>query len=83
MKNEDNECFRWCHIRHLAPQEKYPQRIKKCDKEYVKNVDYSGIEFPVTGKQFNKIEKQNNISINVFGYEEETTVSNLHNKRKV
>ena len=70
MKNEDNEYFRWCHIRHLNPQEKYPQRIKKCDKEYVKNLDYSGIEFPVTVKQFNKIEKQNNISINVFGYEE-------------
>ena len=35
MKNEDNECFRWCHIRHLNPQEKYPQRIKKTDKQYV------------------------------------------------
>ena len=20
MKNEDEECFRWCHIRHLNPQ---------------------------------------------------------------
>ena len=29
MKNEDNECFRWCHIRYLNPQDKYPQRIKK------------------------------------------------------
>ena len=29
LKNNDNECFRWCHIRHLNPQEKYPQRIKK------------------------------------------------------
>ena len=27
MKNEDNECFRWCHIRHLNPQDKYPERI--------------------------------------------------------
>ena len=26
MKNKDNECFRWCHIRHLNPQQKYPQR---------------------------------------------------------
>ena len=69
MKNEDNECFRWCHIRHLNPQDKYPQRIKKSDKEYVKNLDYSGIEFPVTTKHYNKIEKQNNININVFGYE--------------
>ena len=22
MKNEDNECFRWCHIRHLNQQDK-------------------------------------------------------------
>ena len=27
LKNEDNECFRWCHIRHLNPKEKDPQRI--------------------------------------------------------
>ena len=69
MKNEHNECFRWCHIRHLNPPDKYPQRIKKSDKEYVKILDYSGIEFPVTTKQYNKIEKQNEININVFGYE--------------
>ena len=69
MKNEDDECFRWCHIRHLNPQDKNPQRIKKSDKEYIKNLDYSGIEFPVTTKQYNKIEKQNEININVFGYE--------------
>ena len=70
IKNEDNECFRWCHIRHLNPQDKTPQRIKKSDKEYVNKLDYSGIEFPVTIKQFNKIEKNNNINVNVFGYED-------------
>ena len=69
MKNEDNECFRWCHIRHSNPQDKNPQRIKKSDKEYINKLDYSGIEFPVTTKQYNKIEKQNEININVFGYE--------------
>ena len=69
MKNEDNECFRWCHIRLLNPQDKNPQRIKKSDKEYINKLDYSGIEFPVTTKQYNKIEKQNEININVFGYE--------------
>ena len=36
----------------------------------IDNLDYSGIEFPVNVKQYNKIEKQNNININVFGYEE-------------
>ena len=32
MKNKDDECFRWCHVRHLNPQKKDPQRIKKEDK---------------------------------------------------
>ena len=70
LKNMDNECFRWCHIRHLNPQDKDPQRIKKTDKQYIEKLDYSGIEFPVNVKQFNKIEKQNKINISVFGYEE-------------
>ena len=70
MKNEDNECFRWCHIRHLNQQDKDPQRIKKSDRKYIDKLDYSGIEFPVTIKQLNKIEKQNKININVFGYED-------------
>ena len=70
IKNKDNECFRWCHIRHLNPQDKDPQRIKKIDKQYIEKLDYSNIEFPVTIKQINKIEKQNNICINLFGYEE-------------
>ena len=70
IKNKDNECFRWCHIRHLNPQIKNPQRITKTDKNFIKQLDYSNIEFPVTVKQINKIEKQNNIRINLFGYEE-------------
>ena len=70
LQNEDNECFRWCHIRHLNPQEKDPQRIKKTDKIFICQLDYSTIEFPVTVKQINKIEKQNNICINLFGFEE-------------
>ena len=71
LQNKDNECFRWCHIRHLNSQRlKNPQRIKKTDKQYIEKLDHSGIEFPVTVKQINKIEKQNNICINLFSYEE-------------
>ena len=70
IKNKDNECFRWCHIRHLNPQNKDPQRIKTSDKEYINKLDYSGIEFPITIKQFNKIERQNKIKSNVFGYDD-------------
>ena len=37
LKNKDNECFRWCHIRHLNPQDKHPERIKKVDKKWLMN----------------------------------------------
>ena len=42
---------------------------KKTDKNIINDLNYSGIKFPVTTKQYNKIEKQNDIHINVFGYE--------------
>ena len=70
IKNEDNECFRWSHIRHLNQQDKDPQRIKKSDQQYIQKLDYKGIEFPVGIQQVNKIEKRNRININVFGYED-------------
>ena len=68
-KNEDNKCFLWCHVRHLNPQKKDPQRIKMVDKEFAKKLDYSGITFPVTVSQISRIEKQNKININLFGYD--------------
>ena len=71
IKNKHNECFRWCHIRHLNPQKKNPQRIKKEDKQLIGGLNYEGIEFPVSQKQYNKIETQNSIRINIFGYEKE------------
>ena len=71
LQNKDNECFRWCHIRHLNPQQKDPQRIKKCDKEYIKKLDYTNVTFPVTQKDYRKIETMNNININVFRYEKQ------------
>ena len=69
IKNKDDECFRWCHIRYLNPQKKDPQRVKTSDRAYVEKLDYSGIDFPVSVKQYNKIEKQNSLRVNVFGYE--------------
>ena len=41
------------------------------DKELISDLDFDGIEFPVQKKDFSKIGKKNNISINVFGYKNE------------
>jgi len=69
IKNKFNECFRRCHIRHINPQNKDQERVKKIDREYVKYLNYSNVEFPVKINDYIKIEKQNNINVNVFGYD--------------
>ena len=69
IKNNDNECFLWCHIRHLNPLKIHPERVIKADKNIANGLDYEGIDFPVSGKDFGKIEKENNIWINLFCYE--------------
>ena len=68
LKNNENECFRWCHMRYLNLQEKDPQRIKKSDKRMVEDLNYHDIEFPVSAKDYTKTEVQNNINVNVFRY---------------
>ena len=38
IKNQDNECFRWCHIRMANPTNKHPERVKKEDKEMIEKI---------------------------------------------
>ena len=44
-------------------------RITKADKNIVNDLDYEGIEFPVSKKYYRWIEQKNNICISVFCYE--------------
>ena len=81
IKNDDNKCFLWCHIRHLNSVKIHPERITKKDKEMVIELDYGGIRFPVSKKDYCKIEKQNNIRINVFCYENKLTSGYLSNRK--
>ena len=71
IKNKDQKCFLWYHVRHINPSNEHPERIKKADKKIAEKLDYDGIEFPMQEKDFSKIEVKNNICINVFGYENE------------
>ena len=78
LQSKDNECVRWCHIRHSNPQQKGPQRIKKC----IKKLDYTSVTFPVAQKDYQKIEIMNNININVFGYEKQEPYPVYISKKK-
>ena len=73
IKNNDNKCFLWCHIRHLNLVKTHPERITKKDKNMINDLNYEGTKFPVSKKDYCKIERQNNICISVFCYENELT----------
>ena len=33
IKNKDEKCFLWCHVRHINLLNKHPERILKNDKK--------------------------------------------------
>ena len=66
IKNYDDKCFLWCHVRYLNLVDKNPQRIKEEDKKLVNKLNYEGINFPVSKKDYGRIEVQNMTCINVL-----------------
>ena len=69
LKNKDIECFKWCHVRLLNPQNKYSDRINKQDKKIAETLDYRGINFPMKACDNEIVEERFNINVNVFGYQ--------------
>ena len=45
IKNIDNKCICWCHIRHLNPLKIHPERITKADNRIINDLDYADIKF--------------------------------------
>ena len=60
-------------FRYINPVEIHPKRITQTDKEFVNDLDYAGIGFPVDKAGFSRIQTNNNISINVYCYENKLT----------
>ena len=49
--------------------ERHPEKITKVDKNMINDLNYEGIKFTVSTKDYCIIERQNIICINVFCYE--------------
>ena len=68
VKNNDNECFKWAVTCSLNWKEigRDAQRVSKVNK-YVDKYDWSGLEFPVSLKDIDIFERNNeDISVNVL-----------------
>ena len=47
IKNNNQECFLWCHVRHINPVKMHHERVTQEDKKLVNNLNYDGAEVPV------------------------------------
>ena len=64
IQNNENKCFLWCHVRHLNLDGKKLNRITKKDREFVKELNYSVVDF----LDYGKIEVLNGICVDAFCY---------------
>ena len=69
-RNSDMECFKWAIITAMKWEEigNNPERISKL-KRYENEFNWEEIEYPVSFKDFNKFEKNNEISVNILAIE--------------
>ncbi|KAK3103044.1 hypothetical protein FSP39_016008 [Pinctada imbricata] len=71
VQNTDNKCFMWSILAALHSIEGHhanPNRVSNY-VNYIDELEFTGITFPVKIDEIPKFEKRNDISVNVFGYE--------------
>ena len=69
-KNSDRECFKWAVIAAMNWEEigNNPERVSKL-RRYEREFDWSGLEFPLSLRDMNKFERNNEIGVNILAVE--------------
>ena len=89
IQNKDDFCFLWCVLAALYPAKIHPERVSHY-KKFLKNLDISGISFPIQVNDVSKFERRNNVCINVYEYNKNdvfplyiSKMKNVQNKKKI
>ncbi len=88
IKNEDDACIKWCFLafkhRDEVPSKSYKNitnGYKKWESEFL---EPKNLEYPINiQREIPRIEKLNNIKINVFGYENKKAFVIYNSNKKV
>ena len=72
MKNKDDECFKWSVGRALNMVDVHPERITPLLRRQVGELDWSAIKFPSEPNKtgIDKFEETNDVSVCIFGFED-------------
>ena len=83
VKNQDQECFKWSVLAALHPAEHHAERITHY-QPFKDELDFNGIDFPVSVDQITKFEKQNpGISVTVIGIDKPEKKGKKKGKKEV
>src|SRR5204862_1089701 len=71
IKNKDNKCFLYCVLSVLFPRNSANESASRVSNyvAHENRLNMSNIKYPVKISDIDRFERQNEISVNVFGYE--------------
>ena len=75
VKNRDDDCLRWALRSALFPAKDHSDRPSKYPIE--DGLDFTGIDSPTPLTQIGRVERQNDLAINVFGWDKGVIVHRL------
>ncbi|GFR99473.1 hypothetical protein ElyMa_006374500, partial [Elysia marginata] len=67
VQNQDDACLLWALLASIFRIEEHPERISHY-YQYAKLLKFDGIDTPTPISQIPKVERQNKLAINVFGW---------------
>ena len=75
IRNNDNKCLLWCLLAALNPVAEHQRQKLNSTRvasyhQFENTIHMTGIEYPVSLQQIGKVEKQNNLAISVYAWEE-------------
>jgi len=80
VKNKDDNCLRWsirAAMKYPPPQH-HPERTSWYNTN--DGLNFENIDAPTPISQIKKVEKQNNLAINVFGWENRVIIHHISNQ---
>ena len=66
IKNNNQKCFLWCHVRHINSIKIHPERVTQENRILANDLDYDGINFLCKKKILARLEKRTTLALMCF-----------------